>query len=115
MLIWPLSAVRGLAVISWKNAISRGRRQPRNIGAPSGRDAILQDESSIPGQDLTDIRPQQIASYVGERNTALPIIAGIVLIALVVGYAGYCFYATAEMIKPYKRPYEKTGIDLPRT
>jgi hypothetical protein len=70
---------------------------------------------SMPRRDLTDIRPERIASYVEERNIAFPIIAGIVGFALVVGYAGYCFYSTAEMIKPYKRAYEKLGINLPRS
>jgi hypothetical protein len=50
---------------------------------------------------------------VEERNIAFPIIAGIVGFALVVGYAGYCFYSTAEMIKPDKKNYEKLGINLP--
>jgi hypothetical protein len=67
----------------------------------------------MPGRDLTDIRPERIdASYVEERNFAFPIIAGIVAIALVVGYAGYCFHTTTEMIK---KTYEKPGIDLPRS
>jgi hypothetical protein len=52
---------------------------------------------------------------VEERNIAFPIIAGIVGFALVVGYAGYCFYTTAEMIKPYNKTYEKLGINLPRS
>ena len=70
----------------------------------------------MPGRDLTDIRPERIgASQVEERNIAFPIIAGIVGFALVVGYAGYCFYTTAEMIKPYKRTNEKLGINLPRS
>jgi hypothetical protein len=64
-------------------------------------------------QDLTDIRPERIGpSYAEERNIALPIIAAIVAIALVVSYAGYCFYATAELIK---KTHEKLGIDLPRS
>jgi hypothetical protein len=64
---------------------------------------------------LDDIRSERIASNVEERHIAFPIIAGIVGIALVVGYAGYCFYSTAEMIKPYKKIYEKLGINLPRS
>ena len=72
--------------------------------------------SSMPGRDLTDIRLERIgASHVEERNIAFPIIAGIVGFALVVGYAGYCFYTTAEMIKPYKKTHEKLGINLPRS
>ena len=70
--------------------------------------------SSMPGRDLTDIRTENIGtSHVEERNIAFPIIAGIVGFALVAGYAGYCFYATAEVVKPYKKTYEKLGIDLP--
>lgn len=65
------------------------------------------------GPDLTDIRLERIGpSYAEERNIALPIIAAIVAIALVVSYAGYCFHTTAEMIK---RTHEKLGIDLPRS
>jgi hypothetical protein len=67
----------------------------------------------MPGPDLTDIRSERIASNVEERHIAFPIIAGIVGFALVVAYAGYCFYSTAEMIKPEKKAYEKLGIDLP--
>jgi hypothetical protein len=70
----------------------------------------------MPGRDLTDIRTERIgASHVEERNIAFPIIAGIVGFALVVGYAGYCFHTTTEMIKPYKKTYEKLGINLPRS
>ena len=70
----------------------------------------------MPGRDLTDIRPEHIGtSCVEERNIAFPIIAGIIGFALVVGYAGYCFYTTAEMIKPYKKTDEKLGINLPRS
>ena len=68
--------------------------------------------SSMPGRDLTDIRPERIASYVEERHMALPVIAGIIGLALVVGYAGYCFHATTEMMK---KRYEKPGIELPRS
>jgi hypothetical protein len=39
----------------------------------------------------------------------LVIIAGIFLIALVISYAEYCFYATAEMIKATS---ERRGINL---
>jgi hypothetical protein len=64
-------------------------------------------------QDLTDIRPERIdPSYVEERNIALPIIAAIVAMTLVVSYAGYCFYATGELIK---KTNEKLRIDLPRS
>src|ERR1700722_4812649 len=70
--------------------------------------------SSKTGRDLTDIRTENIGtSHVEERHIAFPIIAGIVGFALVVAYAGYCFYSTAEMIKPDKKAYEKLGIDLP--
>ena len=69
---------------------------------------------SMPGRDFTDIRPEHMGtSHVEERNIALPIIAGIAGFALVVGYAGYCFYTTAELIKPVKKTYEKLGINLP--
>jgi hypothetical protein len=63
-------------------------------------------------QDLTDIRPERIGPYVEERNIAFPIITAIVAIALVVSYAGYCFYTTDELIK---KTHEKLGFDLPRS
>ena len=51
-------------------------------------------------RDVTNISPERIdAPQANERNTVLVIIAGIFLIALVISYAEYCFYATAEMIK----------------
>src|SRR5260221_9614486 len=67
-------------------------------------------------RDLTDIRPERIGGpYVVERSIALPIIAGIIVIVAAVGYAGYYFYTTAEMFNPYRKTYEKLGIDLPRS
>jgi hypothetical protein len=54
----------------------------------------------MPGRDVTNISPERIdAPQADERNTVLVIIAGIFLIAFVISYAGYCFYATAEKIK----------------
>lgn len=54
----------------------------------------------ISRRDVTNISPERIdAPQANERNTVLVIIAGIFLIALVISYAEYCFYATAEMIK----------------
>jgi hypothetical protein len=38
-------------------------------------------------------------------------IAGIFVTALVISYAGYCFYTTAEKID---KTTDKFGIDLPR-
>jgi clan AA aspartic protease (TIGR02281 family) len=67
-------------------------------------------------RDLTNVRPERIGgSYVVERSIALPIIAGIIVIVAAVGYAGYYFYTTAEMFNPYRKTYEKLGIDLPRS
>jgi clan AA aspartic protease (TIGR02281 family) len=66
-------------------------------------------------RDFTDIRPERVAgSYVEERSV-LPIIAVAIALAAAVGFAGYYFYATAEMLNPYKKTYEKLGIDLPRS
>jgi hypothetical protein len=54
----------------------------------------------VPGKDVTNIRPERIdAPQADELNTVLVIIVGIFMIALVISYAGYCFYATAEKIK----------------
>jgi clan AA aspartic protease (TIGR02281 family) len=67
-------------------------------------------------RDLTDIRPERIGgSYVEERSNVFPVIAGIIAIAVAAGYAGYYFYTTSEMFNPYKKTYEKLGIDLPRS
>jgi tetratricopeptide (TPR) repeat protein len=66
--------------------------------------------------DLTDIRPERIgSSYAEERSLVLPIIAGIIGIVAAVGCAGYYFYTTAEMFNPYRKTYERLGIDLPRS
>ena len=67
-------------------------------------------------RDLTDIRPERIGgSYVEERSIVLPIIAGIIAVVAAVGYAGYHLYTTAEMFNPYRKTYERLGIDLPRS
>jgi hypothetical protein len=61
-------------------------------------------------RDVTNISPERIdARQSDERNTVLVIIAGIFLIALVISYAEYCFYATAEMIKETS---DRRGINL---
>jgi hypothetical protein len=66
----------------------------------------------VPARDVTNIRPERIdAPEAKERNTVFAVIAGIFLIALVIGYAGYCFYATAEKIN---QTSDKFGIELPR-
>jgi tetratricopeptide (TPR) repeat protein len=67
-------------------------------------------------RDFTDIRPERItSSYVEERSNVLPIIAGVFAIVAAIGYAGYYFYANAEMFNPYKGTYVRLGIDLPRS
>jgi len=66
--------------------------------------------------DLPDIRPERVGgSYVEERSVVFPIIAGIIAIVAAFSYAGYYFYTTAEMFNPYRKTYEKLGIDLPRS
>jgi hypothetical protein len=66
----------------------------------------------IPGRDVTIISPESIdAPPANERNTALVIIAAICLSALVIGYVGYCFYATAEKLRETS---DRTGINLQR-
>jgi tetratricopeptide (TPR) repeat protein len=67
-------------------------------------------------RDSTDIRPERISGhYSEERSNIFPIIAGIILITAAVGSVGYYFYSTAEMFNPYRKTYEKLGIDLPRS
>jgi hypothetical protein len=66
-------------------------------------------------RDFTAIQPDRIGAYVEERNIVFPIIAGIIAIVLAVGFAGYYFYITSEMFNPYRKTYEKLGIDLPRS
>jgi clan AA aspartic protease (TIGR02281 family) len=66
--------------------------------------------------DLTDIRPERIGgAYVEERRIVLPIIAGIIAVVAAVGYAGYYIYTTTEMFNPFRKTYERLGIDLPRS
>jgi hypothetical protein len=61
-------------------------------------------------RDVTNISPEHIdAPRADERKTVLVVVAGIFLIALVINYAGYCFYATAEKIKETS---ERGGINL---
>jgi hypothetical protein len=64
----------------------------------------------MPARDLTNIRPERIDATEG-RNTVFAMIAGIFVMALVISYAGYCFYTTAEKIN---KTTDKFGIDLPR-
>jgi hypothetical protein len=61
----------------------------------------------MPKRDLTDIplerigldaSPERVDSYAEAPNTALPLLAGILVIGLAFGYVGYCFYTTGEMI-----------------
>jgi hypothetical protein len=89
-----------------------GRERPVALDYPARDILSLWDGktgSPMPRRDLTDIRPERIgASLMEGRNTAFPIIAGIIAIALAVGYAGYCFYTTAEMIN--KKTYDKLGM-----
>jgi clan AA aspartic protease (TIGR02281 family) len=66
-------------------------------------------------RDFTAIRPDRIGAHVEERNTVFPIIAGIIAIVVAMGCAGYYFYISAEMFNPYKKTFEKLGIDLPRS
>jgi aspartyl protease family protein len=67
-------------------------------------------------RDLTDIRPERIGgSYVEERSIVIPVIAGIIAVVAALGYAGYYLFTTAEMFNPYRKTYERLGIDLPRS
>ena len=62
-------------------------------------------------RDVTDIRPERIdAPEAEERHTVFAIIAWILVIALVISYAGYCFFTTTEMIN---RTSDKFGISPP--
>src|SRR6516225_6560115 len=66
--------------------------------------------------DLTDIRPERVGgAYVEERRNFLPIVAGIIAVVAAVAYAGYYIYTTAEMFNPFRKTYERLGIDLPRS
>jgi clan AA aspartic protease (TIGR02281 family) len=67
-------------------------------------------------RDFLDIRPERVGGvYIEERNNTFRIIAVMIAIVGVICCAGYYFYTTAEMFDPYKRIYEKLGIDLPRS
>jgi hypothetical protein len=51
----------------------------------------------MPARDVTDIRPERIdAPEAEERYTVFVIIAWIFVIALVISYAGYCFFTTTK-------------------
>jgi hypothetical protein len=74
--------------------------------------AVRQLLRAIPAGHVTDIRPDRMgASHSGTTKAAFLIIAEIVVIALVIGYAGYCFYTTAEKINKTR---DKFRIGLPR-
>jgi hypothetical protein len=65
----------------------------------------------MPARDVTDIRPERIdAPEAEERHTVFAIIAWILVIALVISYAGYCFFTTTEMIN---KTSDKFGISPP--
>jgi hypothetical protein len=96
---------RATPLASWTDSISL--HPPAQSFAP-----FAKWDLPVPARDVTNIRPERIdAPEAKERNTVFAIIAGIFMIALVIGYAGYCFYATAEKIN---QTSEKFGIELPR-
>jgi clan AA aspartic protease (TIGR02281 family) len=66
--------------------------------------------------DLNDIRPERIGGpYVESRSIVMPITLVVVAIAAAIGAAGYYFYAEADIFNPYRKTYERIGIDLPRS
>jgi hypothetical protein len=94
-----MKASRG--IVDWAQLFLQGRGRKRSRRAPR-----------LPGQDVTIIGPERIdAPQADERNTVLVIMAGIFLIALVINYAGYCFYETAERIKETS---DRRGTNLQR-
>jgi hypothetical protein len=105
----PLAVLVSRVNLSWMKA-SRGIVNCAQCFLQARGGKRSQRTPRIPGRDLTNISPERIdAPQADERNTVLVIIAGIFLIALVISYAEYCFYATAEMIKATS---ERRGINL---
>jgi hypothetical protein len=105
----PLAVLISRVNLSWMKA-SRGIANCAQYFLQGRGGKRSQWTPRIPGRDLTNISPERIdAPQADERNTVLLIIAGIFLIALVISYAEYCFYATAEMIKATS---ERRGINL---
>lgn len=49
-----------------------------------------------------------------EKSRFLPILAGLAAVVAVVGYGGYYFYTNSETFNPYKKVYERLGINIPR-
>ena len=109
MKIIPLAVLISRVNLSWMKA-SRGIASCAQHFLHGRGGKRFQRTPRIPRQDVTNISPERIdAPQVDERNTVLVIIAGIFLVALVISYAEYCFYATAEKIKATS---ERRGINL---
>ena len=105
----PLAVLISRVNLSWMKA-SRGIANCAQHFLHGRGGKRSQRTPRIPGQDVTNIGPERIGSpQADERNTVLVIIAAIFLIALVISYAEYCFYATDEKIKATS---DRRGINL---
>jgi hypothetical protein len=93
------------------NIVVRGKEPIASPACAAFRPFAKMD-SSMPTRDVTNIRLERIDSpEPEERNTVFTTIAGIFVIAMVITYAGYCFYTTAEKIN---KSADKFEIDRPR-
>jgi hypothetical protein len=103
----PLAVLVSRVNLSWMKA-SRGIANCAQYFLQGRGGKRFQWAPRMSRRDVTNISPERIDAP-HERNTVLVIIAGIFLIALVISYAEYCFYATAEMIKETS---DRRGINL---
>jgi tetratricopeptide (TPR) repeat protein len=82
----------------------------------SGMIPFYEMGSSMAERDSIDIPPERIGGHQSEeRSNIFAIIAGIMAFAAAAGHAGYYFYSNVEMFNPYRKTYERLGIDLPRS
>jgi hypothetical protein len=100
--ILSVRTTKTMTLSSWISGAKRCWMNKWRLGA--NRRRYLPDDlkrlPDAPRRDVTDIRPEGIdVPEVGERTTALTIVAGVILTAAVISYVRYCFYITAEKIK----------------
>jgi aspartyl protease family protein len=65
---------------------------------------------------FADFRPDRnFALHTEERSRFLPTLAGVVVLVAACGYGGYYFYTNSETFNPYKKFYDRIGIEIPRS
>ncbi|MDO9298064.1 aspartyl protease family protein [Bradyrhizobium sp.] len=67
-------------------------------------------------EPFVDFHPDRnFRPHVEERSRFLPILFGVLALLAACGYGGYYFYENSESFNPYKKVYDRLGIELPRT